>query len=476
MKRFEVLAPEEVVLLHTKALTVLEKTGVKVLHSKMRSMLDELGFAVDDEQQLVRFPPELTETYVRKAPQSYTMGARSPKHNLPISDGVMYTRPMSGCHRVIDIDTGQCRDGKAQDVADLIRLTDALDQLDFGGGILYPWDCPVEVSDILLLRLAIENTSKHFQCQPFSGENLETMLKMLLLVAGSKEALRENPLLTATIAPTSPLQYMEHEIDIMLLAGEYGIPIMVGSTPIAGATGPVALANNLVLIHAETLAGIAMSQAINAGTPVTYGPRPNTLDMSTGIACWGCVEFGMCAAACQQLARHAGCWITDVSGANSESMTWDEQAGIERASNSQMLALAGTPILTGFGQFETICTASVQQLVIDNELIGSLRRLKRGVRVDEETVDIDVIDRVGHGGHYLDDEQTVSLFREEHYFPTLFNRKVRGTWETDGSKTTHDMAKEKAESILAEHVVEPLEPGIAEQLDAICQAAGAVRK
>ena len=77
MKRFEVLAPEEVVLLHTKALTVLEKTGVKVLHSKMRSMLDELGFAVDDEQQLVRFPPELTETYVRKAPQSYTMGARS---------------------------------------------------------------------------------------------------------------------------------------------------------------------------------------------------------------------------------------------------------------------------------------------------------------------------------------------------------------------------------------------------------------
>ena len=471
----EILSEDEIALLHTKALSILEKTGIKVFHQRMLSILSDCGFKVDTSKQIVFFPPGLTDSYVRKIPTRFTMGARSFNYNLDVKEGLMHTRPMSGCHKVIDMDTGECRHGTVKDVTEIIRLMDALEQVDFAAGLLYPWDCPLELSDVLLLRISLENTSKHFQCQPFNGKNFGTMIDMLLAVAGSKEGLKKYPLLTATIAPTSPLQYMEHEVDIMILAGEHGIPIMVGSTPIAGATGPVSLAGQLIIMHAEILAGIVMSQAANAGAPLIYGPRPNTMDMRTGNACWGSVEFAITSAACQQLARYAGCPVTDVSGPGTESMTWDEQTGIEKATNSLLVALAGTTIFSGLGYLETINTASFEQLVIDSEILGIVRRVMRGIKVDEETTAVEVINRVAHGGNFLTDDHTIKFFKSEHYFPFILNRKVRQTWENEGSKKLHEVAREKIRVLLATHHVEPLSTHVINELDHICEKVGVIK-
>jgi trimethylamine--corrinoid protein Co-methyltransferase len=129
--------------------------------------------------------------------------------------------------------------------------------------------------------------------------------------------------------------------------------------------------------------------------------------------------------------------------------------------------LAGANLLTGAGFIETIRTASFAQIVIDNEILGMVYRVMRAVDVENETLAVDLMDRVGPGGSFLADKHTRKHALSEHFLPTIFDRNVRETWERKGSRDAAQVAKAKAEEILREHHPAELSKDIKGELDSI---------
>lgn len=466
MRNFELLTQTEIEKIHSISLKNLWEIGILVNDGKVLEILGDAECIVDKNTKIVKFPESLVERCIKTTPKSFKMGARSRENIIRVGEGVIQTRPMSGCHMILDLETGKCRQGVESDVAKCSLLVNELNNITYNGAIIYPSNEPPMVRDVHLLKTMLSNSLKHIQCQPFEEKNLKYMIDLCIAVAGSKENIMEYPLITLNTAPTSPLKYSKNEVEILKLASLYKIPVLQGSTPISGATGPVTLAGQLILIHTETLAGLTIQQIINPGTPILYGPRPNTMDMKTGVALWGSIEFGITGAAVVQLAHYLNI-PTDLCGAGTDSKALDEQTGIEKSMNLMLAALSGSDVVSGLGFIETINTGSYEQLVIDDEIAGMMFRILKGIDLEEEKLAIDVIREVGFHSNFLSHKHTRKFFREEHFIPKIFDRRTRYNWDLAGSKDLAKIANDKAKSILEKAEIPYLSDDISKELDKI---------
>jgi trimethylamine--corrinoid protein Co-methyltransferase len=100
-----------------------------------------------------------------------------------------------------------------------------------------------------------------------------------------------------------------------------------------------------------------------------------------------------------------------------------------------------------------------------------VKRYMRGFEIDDEHLAMDVIRKVGPGGHFLSEKHTRDHFMKEHWRPTLFNRENLANWIKKGKKTVDQKLIEKALEILKTHKPEPLPQGIKESLGRIWKEA-----
>jgi trimethylamine--corrinoid protein Co-methyltransferase len=145
-----------------------------------------------------------------------------------------------------------------------------------------------------------------------------------------------------------------------------------------------------------------------------------------------------------------------------------EQTLFQKASNMVMQCLAGGKLIIGAGVIDTCMAASPVQLVIDDEIMGIARRLSQGIKVNEDTLAVDAIDRVGPRGHFLSDLHTLQHLRTGELIRTeIFDRDLRDIWVSKGAKGLEQKAREKALAILDKHEVEPLPEDVVEELKSI---------
>ena len=85
-----------------------------------------------------------------------------------------------------------------------------------------------------------------------------------------------------------------------------------------------------------------------------------------------------------------------------------------------LTVLAGAVGIGTVGHVENAITFSPAQLVIDNALAAYVRRAIRPLRVDDETLALDLVDEVGPGGQFLTTAHTAEHFREELFLSPLF--------------------------------------------------------
>jgi trimethylamine--corrinoid protein Co-methyltransferase len=115
-------------------------------------------------------------------------------------------------------------------------------------------------------------------------------------------------------------------------------------------------------------------------------------------------------------------------------------------------------------------------LVMSDEVIGMAKHILGGVTVTPETLAVDVIERVGPGGHYLTQEHTRQHFNREFWFPTLIDRRQRGGWEADGGKTMAERVRAKVLDILERHEPLPIPAKVEARLKDIVAQADARHK
>jgi len=269
------------------------------------------------------------------------------------------------------------------------------------------------------------------------------------------------------------LVFSPNNVGILLELSQRGIPLIIGSEPQAGTTAPVTLAGTCLLQNAEALAGITLAQLVNPGTPVIMGAVGSISDMRTGAYASGAVELGIINVVAVQMSQYYGIPLYCTGGMSDAKMS-DVQVGYEKSLQLLQVALAGgNYIHDAAGLLDHCLTISYEQYVLDNEMCGMVARSLEGVSFSPETLALDLIDKVGPGGHYLGERHTLDFLAREHFIPRIADRLSRDAWERKGMRTATDRAREVARSILETHQPTPLPIDVDDELRSIIRAAEA---
>jgi trimethylamine:corrinoid methyltransferase-like protein len=249
----------------------------------------------------------------------------------------------------------------------------------------------------------------------------------------------------------TPLGYDERMLGAILEYARAGQPQLISSLVIAGATGPTTLAGTLALQNAEILAGIVLTQLVREGTPVVFAGSSSNTEMRSGALSIGSPEMAVNAAATAQMARFYNLPVRG-GGAVSDAKVPDAQAAYESMMSLLMAQVSGINfVLHSAGILESYSCMSYEKFVIDDEICGMVKRIKKAYAVTADTLALDVIKAVGPGGHFLDQDHTFEYFRSEFYQPMISNRDNFDTWHAAGSKQILETANKKVKQILADY-------------------------
>jgi trimethylamine--corrinoid protein Co-methyltransferase len=472
---FSLLSPQEVEKLRTETIIILSELGVEINHHRARELLRGAGARVDLKTQKVFIPPELSEKCLRLFPRQFIWGGRNPENDITVGHAqqTLY-RTLSGAESYIDLESGEYRKALSSDVRDWAVLVDALENLDAATVPYYSGPMVnMTARDVHGLEILWENTRKHTTTGPYGPKNVRYLVELMTVERGSLSEAKKRPRFSAHISPVPPLQYHENSVEMIMMCGEYGIPVILIPMPMRGVSAPVTLSGTVLCAMAEMLAGVVISQVAHPGSPIIYAGRPTDFDLKRASPLMGSIEVAMIWASCVQVAKQGFMMITDAEGPTSDSPLSDGQSLVEIAFTAILPALAGTDILTGAGGFETTISLDPVLLVIADELHGMLNRLKRGMDASDEALGLDAIRRVGTGSgrNYLMDGHTIKYLRTESYIPSLFYRSARKAWQAHSRKDLYQRARDRAISLLKEHRVPPLEDSVVKEMRKIAIAA-----
>ena len=97
------------------------------------------------------------------------------------------------------------------------------------------------------------------------------------------------------------------------------------------------------------------------------------------------------------------------------------------------------------------------QLILDDDVAGTIGRLLEGIEVNDETLAIDVINAVGPiPGTFLTEEHTRKWWKKAQFIPKSTDSLTYQEWMEADKKDCIDYAKERMEEIIETYKPEPL--------------------
>ena len=428
-------------------------------------LLSDAGAHVDNGKKIARIPRHLVKRSLGKVPSEIRICSRDGKHDLLLEGDRVHYDPGSAAYYLLDSQTGEVRRPLSEDLADFIRLADGLGNIAAQSTALVVSDVPEEIVDRYRLYIVLKNSPKTIVTGAFTIDGLRDMKDLLVAVVGDEEQLARKPMAIFDLCPSAPLKWGDFIVQNLMDCAKYKIPAEILPMPQLGATGPVTLAGSLVQFNAEFLSGLVISQIVNPGAPVIYGGSPTTFDMRYCTPRLGAIETMMMGCAYAQIGKHYHL-PTHMYLGLSDAKTVDAQAGFEAGTGIILGALAGINVISGPGMLDFENCQSFEKLVIDDSICGMALRLVRGIDVDDQTLAVDVIKKVGIGGHYLAEKHTKEWFRKELFIPSeLVDRRDLKDWKALGSKDAFHRAREMAQELLRDHEPEPMPLDIARELD-----------
>jgi trimethylamine--corrinoid protein Co-methyltransferase len=463
-----ILDPEQVERIHSATLEVIERTGVRFPSGKALDIWEAHGATVDRDTMIVRVPGHVIEDALAQCPPTYTLAARDPAQDLPLDGNHVYVGT-DGCGvAVIDLDSGERRPSCLQDVADIARVADRVEEVAFHWVAVSAQDCPPETRGLYELRAIWENSTKHVQTESiYSEHEARAAVEMAAVIAGGRKALRERPVLSIMQCTLSPLGQDGGSLDAALIGAEAGLPVGFMTMASCLTTGPATMAGTLVVGNAEVLSATALIQLAHPGAPVFYAAAQTASDLRTGAYTGGGPEDFVFGAATNVLADYYSIPLSMGSFATGAKEP-DWQAGLENSLSTFMASVVMSDMLLGVGLLHGSRIWSYEQMMMDCEIFRIVRKMMGGITVDEETLAVDTICQVGPGGNFLAQRHTRRHMRDL-WLSTLMDRRPYNEWEVkrDGAR---DWARSRAKQIMAEHRPDPLDRKVSDEFERIIRA------
>ena len=446
--------------IHETALDVLENIGVAEPVPRLLEAALKRGCRISEHGRLL-FPRGLVEDCIAGTPKTAHYLSRDGSRDLEMSGHRVHFDPGGEAVSTLDVGANSYRPSTLVDLYDFARLTDKLDHLDSFGKVVVPTDVmDHRAHDINTAYVSLAGTRKHVELSFTHTRHMDDVLDMLYLIAGGEDAYSKRPFCSTGGCPVvSPLAYGEDNSEVCIDAPRLGSPVSVIIAPQAGATSPAALAGTLVQTMAETLAALLMVQLTTPGHPVLFGVWPFVSDLRTGAFSGGGGEQALLAAAATQIANFYGLPCS-VGAGMTDSKSVDNQAGYESGITTVLAALAGANVISEVGgMMSSLLGCSFEAMVVDNDMLGMVQRILRGIEVTDETLSYHVIKDVVFGaGHFLGHPQTFELMNSEFLYPALADRTSPDEWEENGSPDIREKAQQRTREILSSHYPVHIDP------------------
>lgn len=466
--RLEILTPQEVKKIHDATLWIIEKVGVRFPSQRALEIWAAHGAEVDHARMVVRASGELIEKALQTCPPAYSLAARDPQQDLPL-DGNHVFVGTDGCGvEVIDIQTGERRVSRLQDVRDIARIADATEQVGFHWVPVSAQDMPPETRGLHEIKAIWENSTKHVQTESVYNEReARAAVEMAALIAGGKEQLRKRPVLSLMQCSAPPLGHDGGSMDAALVAAEYGLPTGFMTMAANLTTGPATLAGNLAVGNAEVISGTALLQLAFPGAPVFYAAAQTASDLRTGGYTGGGPEDFLYGAATNVLSDYYNIPLSMGSFATgAKEPNW--QAGIENSLSTFMASIVMSDMLLGVGFLHGSRIWSYAEMMMDCEIFSIIQKTMQGIVVDDETLALDTIAAVGPGGNFMTQKHTLTHMRDV-FLPQFMDRRPFNEWEAR-QDDARDWALAKARTTLEKHQPDPLDEKISAEMAKIISA------
>jgi trimethylamine--corrinoid protein Co-methyltransferase len=467
---YKPLSDHDIDRIHSAALDVLENIGIGEPIPEIIDATVPKGCILGDDGRL-RFPRALVEDLIAVSGKQYVLYSPSdPNRDIEIKGHGVVTSTSGEAVKVLDYATQRFRPTTLVDLYDAARLVDTLEHIHSFGQpfIAAEWSHDVQVHDMNIAYAELAGTSKSFALGIAVVEHIDPLIHMFDLFAGKEGGFFERPFCIFGGCPiVSPLRFGKDNAEVLVKLAQLGLVADVAIAPQAGATSPAALAGSLVQSFAETLACLCVVNLIRPGNPMNFGMWPLISDLRTGSFSGGSGEEALITAATVQLIKHYGLTASVPSGMT-DAKTMDAQAGYEKAITTLAATLAGANFVNSYpGIVGSLLGQSFEGLVIDNDMMGSVLRVLRGIEVTDETLSYKEIEETVFGvGHFLNQPQTLKLMQTEYLYPDIADRGSPGDWEEDGSKTIYERAHGRVGEILSNHYPVYIDPHVDEKIRA----------
>ncbi|MBZ4687600.1 MAG: trimethylamine---corrinoid protein Co-methyltransferase [Clostridia bacterium] len=466
--KFQTLTQEQMQEIHSATLHVLEDIGMVIHHEEAIELLKKAGAYVENGNR-VYIPSSLAEWAIRTAPSRILVYDRNGKEAMFLEGYKVHYGTGSDCPYIYDSFKKERRKAKYEDVEHGVTLCDYLPNIDFVMSMGLISDVPKELTYQHEYAIMINKTTKPQVITAADRESLDDIAEMAAAAVGGREQLSRKPIFVLYDEPSSPLQHSTTALDKLLYMAENRFPTNYAPGAMAGATCPITLAGAITQANAEILTGLVIHQLKNPGAPFVHGAGMSPIDMVSMQPTYTSPEAIMSQAGLNDMARYYNLPSWGFTGCTSSKLP-DEQAVMDASNYILMASMAGTNIAHDVGYLEFGLTYSFDLLVMCDEMIGQVKRMMEGIRVDKEHLAVDAIRRVGPGGHFLGDEHTFKHFREN-WKPDITDRNTFETWQANGGTTMGERAKAKVQYIIDNHKPEELSPEVKAQIDKIIDRA-----
>jgi trimethylamine--corrinoid protein Co-methyltransferase len=445
--QYRPLSESDILNIHAASLKLLAETGIQVPNATALEVFRKAGASLDGER--VRLSQSLIEDGLASVPHEVLLAGRDPAQDLLLSGYKVHFGTGGSPSFVLPVGSVQARQATIQDVADLALLAERLSEVDFFVLPVTPSDLPLPAIAVNRFYAALRHTQKHIMGGLINLQGAQEVFELGALLAGGAEALRQRPFISCmTSWMISPLTFDPHVTDILTFWSQQGLPVALSSAPMAGSTSPITLAGTLTQLNAEQLAGITYTQLVRKGAPVLAGYIPGQMNLRSGGYLGGTPEFALMQAGASQLARFYDVPIYCSAGMTDSKLP-DQQAGYEKMLTLLLTALSGASFIHhAVGMLENMNIVSYEQMVLDNDIVQMVKRVLGGVETSPTYLAVEAIQRVGPGGHYLEDEHTLQFMRSEYINPRLSDRQNREAWRESGALDSRARAANYVEKIL----------------------------
>lgn len=468
MERFKTLSADELNRIDAASIEILSRVGVKIQSKRAIEILAAGGAEVERATGIAKIPENLIRDAISGLPQRIDLYTRDSSSCITIGDGRGAAAPGHNAIHIIDHRTGEQRKATSQDCDELVRLADVIEDYDAVAVPVMPQDVHPRSSILHGFYHTIANTKKHIYFSPDSADATSAIIEMTK-AACHRDNLTEKPSITCQLSPTSPLVWDREAAEGVILCAEAGIPLSFLPEPFSGMTGPITIAGLLAQHNAELLSGLVLSQLVRPHTPVIYGSAWTTFDMKKANILICSPEAAVLRVAGVQLASYYKI-PSHTIGPDADSHCYDEQLGWEKMLSTMAALGSGVDLIVNAGLFDSAWSVSLEQIVLDAEIISICRRFLQGMVVNEDTLAVDVIADVGCGKHFMESPHTLRWLRGG----ALWEARVSNTytpkqWVELGKPDVTNNASKKVDELLSSYREKPLGDDSIRQINSIIE-------